>query len=140
MRCVHRLTITVKAGSTGQATGEGWLDGSRSFEFDVQGKVKNGELAFQGELEYQDKHSGIRLERMSITSFRIDGDGRHASFSGTAKVNGKTGYTFVVDIVDGADGKDQFRIRIYQDATLFYDSDSFGNTDVLDHDKSKIRR
>src|SRR5262249_3192428 len=112
------LTTQVQAGSTGQATGEGRLDPSRRFAFEVLGKVHNGMLGFSGELQYSDQQNGIRLESTSITAFRIDGDGRHASFRGTARVNGKKGYTFAVDIVDGAEGPDQFRIRIYQDAAL----------------------
>src|SRR5262245_35038639 len=99
------LTIQVQAGSTGQATGAGRLDPSRSFAFEVKGNVKNGVLGFQGELQYRDAQNGIRLESTSITAFHIDGDGRHASFRGAAKVNGKKGYTFVVDIVADADGQ-----------------------------------
>src|SRR5262249_10078255 len=107
------LTIQVQAGSIGQATGEGRLDPSRRFAFEV--------LGFSGNLQYSDQQHGIRLESRSITAFRIAGDGRHASFSGTANVNGEMGYTFVVDIVAGAEGKGRFRIRIYQDAALYYD-------------------
>ena len=64
-------------------------------------------LGFSGELRYSDHQNGIRLESTSITAFRIDGDGSHVSFRGTAKVNGKKGYTFVVDIVDGAEGPEE---------------------------------
>src|SRR5262249_5794259 len=81
------LTTQVQAGSTGQATGEGRLDPSRRFAFEVLGKVHNGMLGFSGELQYSDQQNGIRLESTSITAFRIDGDGRHASFRGTARVN-----------------------------------------------------
>ena len=132
------LTIQVQSGSTGKAVGEGRLDRERSFEFEVQGKLKYGLLAFQGELEYRDHQNGIHLKSQTITAFHIDGDGRHATFSGTAKVNGASGYTFVVDVVENACGADQFRIRIFRATALFYDSSDFVSG-LLENGKIKVK-
>jgi hypothetical protein len=150
------LQVRPLPASTGKAVGEGRLDAERSFDFEARGKVKHGVLMFQGELEYRDQQNGIRLASTSITSFRIEADGHHASFSGTAKVNSKMGYTFTVTVEDpdtatnhpdendeGESGKgvDRFRIQISGPAGFSYDSDAYAsNAGLLTAGRIEIQK
>jgi hypothetical protein len=126
-------TIQVQAGSTGSAVGVGISGhGARIFGLAVQGKVKYGVLAFDGLVEYFDLQNGLHLQSTSITNFRIDSDGQHATVTGTATLNGKKGYTFVADMAAGGTSAGQFRIRIYQTAVLMYDSEVFSLGNLFD--------
>jgi hypothetical protein len=135
------LSIAVQSGSVGSTVGAGISGhGTRIFGLAVQGKVKNGVLAFDGLVEYFDLQNGIHLQSTSITNFRIDSDGQHATVTGTATLNGKKGYTFVADVAAGGTSAGQFRIRIYQTAVLLYDSEVFNLGNLFDDGLIVINR
>jgi hypothetical protein len=119
----------VPAATPGKVTGGGSIDRNvRSFGFVAQGKVKQGALTIQGNIEYQDKDADLKLHSTSLRYVRLEADGIHARFIGAAKVNGAPGYTFLVRLEDnGEPGKDSdvFRIEIIGPEGFHYDSDDF---------------
>jgi hypothetical protein len=115
-------TSTAIVGRAGMVTGSGNMGDSRSFGYDAQ---PGGNNAFKGSLNYNDKTGNIDLQSTSITFVSILSDNVHATFSGTATVNGTSG-TFRVDIEDSGEpgnGVDRFRIRLSGPAS--YDSNAF---------------
>src|SRR5262249_7942799 len=121
------LTQMVNAADTpGKVTGGGSVDsGVRNFGFVVQTRVQDGVVSFTGNLEFQDKTNGINLHSTAITRVSINADGVHASFQGTATVNGRAGYSFTVFVEDNGEpgaGKDRFRIQISGPEGFSYDS------------------
>jgi VCBS repeat-containing protein len=119
----------VTLGTPGKITGGGSIDERvRNFGFVVQTKVRDGELSYTGSLQYHDKALGYNLHSTSITLIRIDPDGVHGMFQGTATLNGVAGYTFTVWVEDnGEPGSlvDRFRIEINGPGGFHYDSNDF---------------
>jgi hypothetical protein len=116
-------TSTAIVGRAGKVTGGGQIGDRRSFEFEVQPDHNNG---FRGHLRYEDNTNNISLTSTSITFVSILSDNKHATFNGTATVNGTSGYTFRVDVEDNGEpgkGVDRFRIRL--NGPTSYDSNNF---------------
>jgi len=116
-------TSTAIVGRAGKVTGSGQIGDSRNFGFVAQPDNNNG---FMGNLNYMDKTNNIDLKSTSITFVSILIDNKHATFKGTATVNGTSGYTFRVDMEDNGEpgtGVDRFRIRLSGPTT--YDSNTF---------------
>jgi hypothetical protein len=116
-------TSTAIVGRAGKVTGGGQIGDSRSFAFEVQPDHNNG---FRGNLSYTDNTNNISLTSTSITFVSILSDNKHATFNGTATVNGTSGYTFRVDVEDNGEpgnGVDRFRIRL--NGPTSYDSNNF---------------
>jgi hypothetical protein len=111
------ITITVKipTNTKGKVSGKGAIGGTTDFDFKVQSK--DG-ISFSGSLEYDDKSNKIKLDSISITSLSVDSSNSKANFSGNAKLNEKSGYTFNVYVEDnGKSGKnDFFSIKIFDSA------------------------
>jgi len=131
------VTVTVQSsqGTPGKITGGGSLDsGVRNFGFTVQAKLNNGALSFSGNAEFQDKSQGINLKSSSISLIRVEADGIHASFEGSATINGQPGYSFHVDVEDRGEpgaGVDKFRIRILGTSGFSYDSNGYATSGGL---------
>ena len=116
-------TSTAIVGRAGKVTGGGKIGDNRNFDFEAQPGSNNG---FKGNLNYTDKTNNIDLKSTSITFVSILSDNAHATFNGTATVNGTPGYTFRVDMEDNGEpgnGVDRFRIRLSGPTT--YDSNAF---------------
>ncbi len=116
-------TSTAIVGRAGKVTGGGQIGHGRSFAFEVQPDQNN---KFRGNLSYRDNNNNIRLTSTSITFVSILSDNKHATFNGTATVNGTSGYTFRVDAEDNGEpgkGVDRFRIRF--NGPTSYDSNNF---------------
>ena len=106
-----------ESNTAGKSSGFGSLDRARRlFNFNVQSRATGeGEHSIQGHLFFVDLESRIFFRSTRITSFRIEPDGRLASFSGVGTVNGRGGYAFTVHVEDRASANragDRFRIEI----------------------------
>lgn len=116
-------TSTAIVGRAGLVAGSGNIGASLSFSFVAQPGSNN---SFKGNLNYQDTINNINVQSTSVTFVSILSDNVHATFSGTAMVNGTSGYTFRVDVEDNgqpAIGFDRFRIQLSGPAS--YDSNTF---------------
>jgi hypothetical protein len=95
-------------------TGGGWITGTPSGSrgnFGVAGGLKNGSL--WGHLVYNDHGSGgPKVKGTGVTAYSGSGNARH--IEGTATVNGKSGFTYAVDVTDnGEPGRDDtFSLRL----------------------------
>ena len=66
-----------------------------------------------GQLNYMDHNTGMHVQSTSITSY--GGSGNTRTFSGSATINGQSGYTFTVTATDNGNpgaGKDTFSIQL----------------------------
>jgi hypothetical protein len=95
-------------------TGGGWIRGASSAEsnFGVAGGIRHG--AFWGHLTYEDHaRNGPKVKGEGVTAYvALDATTRH--IEGTARVNGRPGFTYQVDVSDqGEPGRsDTFAIRL----------------------------
>jgi hypothetical protein len=106
----------MKQNSADTAQGHGTLDRARRlFNFKVQSREKDAGSRIHGHLTYVDLEAGFFFRSSEITDFRIEPDGRVASFSGIGVLNGQGDFTFTVHVEDntrGKGGRDRFRIEI----------------------------
>jgi uncharacterized repeat protein (TIGR01451 family) len=120
-----------RAGTPGKITGGGSIDERvRNLGFVVMPKTQNGMTTFFGNLEFQDKSLGYNFKSESITFINIEPDRIHAQFTGTAKLNGVSGYRFFVELEDRAEPGaqvDKFRIQIAGPGGFTYDSNTACN-------------
>jgi probable HAF family extracellular repeat protein len=128
----------------GKITGGGSIDQSvRNFGFVVQTKEQGGALSFTGNLQYQDKALGYNLLATAITGIAIAPDRVHCIFTGTATMNGVTGYTFVASVEDWAEPgalKDKFRITI-SGPGVSYDSSTLATKGgILDQGNIQVHK
>ncbi|MBI1828026.1 MAG: Ig-like domain repeat protein [Thaumarchaeota archaeon] len=93
------VTTTVPGVTSGKVTGGGHIGKGVIFGFEVNAD-SNGKKKIKGNLEYADRNSKIKLRSNNMTSLSIDQNMTHASFSGRAKVNGTSGFTFTVSVTD----------------------------------------
>ena len=104
--------------ATDFVTGGGWIDGSGSKgaaakdTFDVAGGIKHGK--FWGHLTYEDHaRNGTKVKGTHVTGYVVLGENTRR-IEGTAKVNGRPGFTYRVDVSDnGEPGRDDtFALRL----------------------------
>lgn len=94
--------------------GQANLDNSTNAGLNVQ---YDG-TAFKGELQFNDKSEDIKLHSDSMTSLFVDPAKTTATFKGTATVNGVSGYTFKVTVVDhGEPGTSDSFLIVIKDPT-----------------------
>lgn len=93
------VTTTVPDVTSGKVTGGGHIGKGVNFGFNVNAD-SDGKKKIKGNLEYHDRNSKIKLHSNNMTSLSMDQSMTHASFSGKAKVNGTSGFTFSVSITD----------------------------------------
>ena len=112
------VTVTVTpiskppTGTPGKVTGGGaQLNKDTNFGFNVQ---SSDGITFKGELEYQDRATNINLHSVDMKFLSVDPSGTKSTFSGTATVNGKEGFTFKVYVEDNGEpgSNDKFSITI----------------------------
>jgi hypothetical protein len=93
------VTTTVPGVTSGKVTGGGHIGKGVNFGFEVNAD-NNGKKKIKGNLEYADKNPKIKLHSNNMTSLSIDPSHTQVSFSGKARVNGTSGFTFSVSITD----------------------------------------
>src|SRR5207244_2533220 len=98
------VNCVTDGGTPGKITGGGSVDERiRNFGFVVQTKVQGTTMSFDGNLEFQDKNLNYNLHSTAITLIEVNPDGIHGKFSGTATVNGISGYSFTVLVEDNGE-------------------------------------
>ncbi len=80
------------------------------FECNVQSEDGHN---FSGFLTFEDKSSKVSFASTSVNSLSLDSD--KSSFSGNAKFNGKTGYTYTANLVhdDKHSNNDSYSISVF---------------------------
>ena len=111
-KTVTQTVIILAKNTPGKVNGGGSIGKEIYFNMNVQSK--DG-LTFKGHLDYDDKSAKIDLDSKTITGLFVDNTSTKANFTGTATLNGKTGYTFSAYVIDnGNPGKnDFFQIAIF---------------------------
>lgn len=140
------VTVKPEAQATvGRIQGVGSLDGfERMFALSVRTRPNNtppaGENpagllpapdAITGQVRFGDLEQKLRFTSTTISTVEFSADGRSAKITGQGRVNGQTGYDFVVNVSDlgSRDGKDTFRIEIRKGTEFEYDSLKFAEDD-----------
>jgi|GEM_PF-770694 len=133
-----------------RVTGGGWITGKfgGKANFAVSGGNDSRKNAFQGHLEYDDKgvkgkSDDIKVQGTGVTAYSVLDDVTRR-IDGTAKVNGKAGFTYQVVVSDNGepgrgkhgDGNDQFAISIFNaSGTLIYSaSGTLGGGNIQLHE------
>jgi VCBS repeat-containing protein len=138
-------TVTIQVApapaTEGKVTGAG-AAGAGSFKVNVQSREAKGGLLFSGSVSFQDAARGIDLQSTSISYVRVESDGVRATISGTATVNGKSGYSFTAYLDDhGQPGRgDSFRIVITGPGGFVYDSSDYDAAGLLDAGNLQVHR
>jgi hypothetical protein len=106
-----------QVGCSGQdfVTGGGWIEpGAAKDNFAVAGGVKNGKL--WGHLEYHDHSAGgPTVHGTGVTLYTAPVAGSHLRhIEGTAEVNGQSGFTYAVDVIDNGNpgNNDVFSLKL----------------------------
>ena len=139
------IQVNATANTEGRVNGGGYVDGGRRrFNLDVHSRARRNGFAFTGQVSFRDLENKITLRSKSITGFQIDASGQHAVITGTARVNGQAGYTFMVMVSDLANpgrGADKFRILITGPDGFSYDSLNYASAEgLLDSGNIRVRR
>lgn len=107
------------ASTPGRASGGGWINnpGKRTFAFYAEYTAQS--TAPGGELSYDDK-VGTQVKATGIGSLVISNN--KATVTGTASVNGNTGYRFQLDAVDNGEpgSSDTFHLLVTQPLNPLY--------------------
>ena len=114
-RAAHSGSQGAGADADDFITGGGWIDETPNanradFGFKV-GVDHAGDFA--GQLNYVDRRADVHLKAESITSY-IAIDAVTREFTGTARINGESGFTFTVTVsdVDEPGTADSFEIAV----------------------------
>ena len=138
-----RTVNVVAVGTAGEVTGEGKIGKKTNLEFDVESVdgIKFGE-----HLAFTDKDKKIELESKTITLLDLSSDKTKSYFTGMAKLNDKSGYTFQVYANDNVDGtpdsfsitiKDSTGATVYTNTASLTDGKIEIHPDDDTHDKDK---
>ena len=124
--------VSLITGAIESVGGEGWIQSQGvHFRFDVT-------VPHSGHLVYEDRRLGIRVESISIHSFRVADDVKNVvTFAGVGRVNGTVAVPFIVTVQDNSTGTapDTFSIR-FNGAGLEKD----GRTGVLSRGNVLVHR
>jgi VCBS repeat-containing protein len=139
------VRVTPAPSTAGKMNGHGSTDGgARQLDVNVQAKDQRGQITFSGNVGFTDRQAGIDLQSTSITALRVESDGIRAVVSGTATVNGRSGYTFTLFVDDRGEpgaGRDTFRIVIAGPGGFGYDSlDAAVAAGVLDSGNLQVHK
>jgi hypothetical protein len=125
-RCENLGCVGIPVNTPGRANGGGQLEDQLAELLILRGTTAGGTAKFgfgveyraglpTGELSFQDKAAGKKLQATSFEAFVIDLSGTSATFTGKATVNGAAGVPFTVKVDDlGKAGSDTFTIT-FQD-------------------------
>lgn len=99
------------------------MTGKANFGF--VSKYKNGATTPEGQTEFQFRAGNLNFQSNSYDWWVIAG--AKAQYKGTGAINGSGDYGFMISAVDGqksGDGKDKFRIKIWNRTTneVVYDN------------------
>jgi hypothetical protein len=139
--------VVVYDPSGGFVTGGGWINspagayrpdptltGKANFGF--VSKYKKGASVPEGQTEFQFKAGNMNFHSEAYQWLVVAG--HKAQYKGTGKINGVTGYGFLLTATDGqisgGGGVDKFRIKIWRlsDGGIVYDN-NFGASDDIDN-------
>ena len=141
--------IVVYNPSAGFVTGGGWIDSpagaytanpqlSGRANFGFVARYQNGASAPTGNTEFQFKAGDFNFRSVDYQWLVVAG--ANAKFKGTGTVNGQVGYQFMITAHDGqmqgSDGVDKFRIKVWNAGGVVYDNqlgasdDSHAATDL----------
>ncbi|HEX9705735.1 MAG TPA: post-COAP-1 domain-containing protein [Gemmatimonadales bacterium] len=106
-------------GSGDRVTGGGWISGPSGAKatFGVSGGIKNGR--FSGNLSYDDRGLAGKADDVKVKSSRVTAytllDAVTRRIEGRARMNGRRGFTYRVDVSDNGEpgGNDVFAIRLW---------------------------
>lgn len=141
-RCSTSFVVVYDPGA-GFVTGGGWIDvaagsyapdpsASGPGRFGFVSKYQKGATAPSGNTEFQFQAGDLNFHSSSYDWLVIAG--AKAIYKGSGRVNGESGYRFLISAVDGAQpgggGQDKFRIKIWEADTevVIFDNQS-GATD-----------
>jgi hypothetical protein len=130
--------IDSQPGSCGPAAPDGVCedDPTGRATFGFVAKYKKGASAPQGQTEFVFHAGDLRFHSESYDWLVVMGKDR-AQFKGTGSVNGVDGYQFMITAYDGrGDDPDGFRIKIWNDVGVVYDSKA-GADDSLDESNTQ---
>jgi hypothetical protein len=124
-----------------RVTGGGWINGPSDAKanFGVAGGISHGE--FRGHLTYQDrgpqgKRDDVKVQGRRVTAYIVL-DAVSRRIEGTARVNGRRGFTYRVDVSDnGEPGRnDVFTIRLWNasGALVYSASGTLGGGNIQLH-------
>ena len=135
---------TVPANCYDFTTGGGWFtptpSGNDKANFGFEVGYKNGPPPppLRGNLNYIDHNTGMHVKATSVDTYTAysctDASGRDCddrAFSGSATVNGATGYSYAAEVIDDGEpgnkpkGHDRFMLTV-SGPGLFYTADSGG--------------
>jgi hypothetical protein len=126
-----------------RVTGGGWISGKSGAKanFAVSGGIDIKKNAFRGHLEYDDrgvkgKSDDFDVKGTGVTAY-VFLDAVTRRIEGTAKVNGKAGFTYRVDVTDNGEPgkKDRFAISIWNasGALIYRASGTLGGGNIQLH-------
>ncbi|HEX5504265.1 MAG TPA: PKD domain-containing protein [Thermomicrobiales bacterium] len=120
----------------GHVTGGGWIesprgactldaacaDASGKANFGFVAKYKQNAAAPDGETEFQVKAGGFNFHSTGYEWLVVTGD--TARFRGSGTLDGRGDYGFLITVLDGGQGGDRFRIKIWDKASgqVVYDT------------------
>jgi hypothetical protein len=139
--------IVIYDPSAGFVTGGGWINspaGAYREDLSLAGKAnfgfvskyKKGASAPEGQTEFQFHAGSFNFHSESYHWLVVAG--AKAQFKGTGKVNGSSGYGFLLTATDGQQngggGTDKFRIKVWRvsDGAIVYDN-SYGTSEDIDN-------
>ena len=107
-----QTVVILPQNTPGKVNGGASIGNGIAFNMNV---MSSDGLTFKGHLDYDDKSAKIDSDSITITSLFVDSTGTKANFTGTATLNGHSGYTFQAYVIDnGNPGKnDFFQITIF---------------------------
>jgi VCBS repeat-containing protein len=139
------ILVSPAATTEGSVSGGGYTDrGLRRLSANVKSKIHKKGFDLSGKIVFRDKENRIVLRSTAIQSFHVDSTGTRAVVKGTAKVNGRAGYTFTVTVDDLGEpgrGRDKFRVQITGPAGFEYDSFDYSmRLGLIDGGNFQVRR
>ncbi|MHA6247794.1 T9SS type A sorting domain-containing protein, partial [Pontibacter sp. CAU 1760] len=157
---LYKVEVKTSSGCTGAAayfsvfdptagfvTGGGWIEsplgaytvdktakGKANFGFNSQ--YKKGSNVPTGNTEFQFQAGNLNFRSTSYNEGSLVVAGTKAIYKGTGTINGSGNYGFMVSIVDGnatgGDGKDRFRMKIWEmSGTVVYDNQMGDDNAIL---------
>ncbi|MFN7135055.1 MAG: post-COAP-1 domain-containing protein, partial [Myxococcales bacterium] len=96
----------------GVASGGGWIRNPGKQTFSFYGRFENAATAAAGHLSFND-HAGMKVASDAVEQLTVVGS--TASLTGPARVNGVSGYRFLLEVKDGGSpgkGLDSFRLVV----------------------------
>ncbi|MFA5788046.1 MAG: S8 family serine peptidase [Actinomycetota bacterium] len=102
----------------GRASGGGWILDPNKRTFGFYAEYRAGELAPAGELSFDD-HDGTKVKAAGVSRLIVSGS--KATVTGSATVNGNSGYSFKLEVTDNGQGRtDTIKLKVTNILDLFF--------------------